>query len=141
MQRIHVLTVIAQMMPLLALRAVVPWTWAVALTFGLWLGTASRLGLLVRDRRRPRWRVRLIDEPLFWHWGNTAYGLILLAPTVAVLGAAQLLGLIDAGAGPDGWTNSIARAAAFCYLLAAPVSAIAFSIAVRISASVASCGR
>lgn len=117
------LTVIAQMMPLLALRAVVPWTWAVALTFGLWLGTASRLGLLVRDRRRPRWRVRLIDEPLFWHWGNTAYGLILLAPTVAVLGAAQLLGLIDAGAGPDGWTNSIARAAAFCYLLAAPVSA------------------
>jgi predicted MPP superfamily phosphohydrolase len=122
-QPIHVLTAIAHLLPALALRTALPWSWAVPLALGLWLCTAARLSLLVRDRRRPSWRVRLVDEPIFWHWGNTAYGLILFAPTAAVLGGAQLLGLIDAGAEPDGWTGSVARAARLCYLLAAPVSA------------------
>jgi uncharacterized protein len=89
----HVLTAAAHVVPAAALHAVVKPGFAAALTLLLWLLTATRLRTLALDPRRPRWVVRLWDEPIFCHWGACVFGLPLLVLAAVGLGAAVALGV------------------------------------------------
>jgi predicted MPP superfamily phosphohydrolase len=113
---------VAHLVPALAACAWLPWTLALPLTVALWLGAARRVHMLGEDRPRPAWVVRWIDEPLFWHWGACAYGLVLLGP---VLG---LLALMGAGGqwsaiARDDFVGRLARAGSLAYFGGAVVSA------------------
>jgi uncharacterized protein len=82
----HGLTAFGQLAPALALGG-----WAegsvhfhfvlVVLSWGL---AVTRLRALARDRHRPRWLTRLVDEPLVVHWGAGLLGSALLVPVWAL---------------------------------------------------------
>ena len=88
----HVLTAAAHLVPAAALHAVLNPVPAAALGTVLWLLTATRLGTLARDPPRPRWVVRLWDEPLFCHWSACVFSLPVFALGAAGLGVAHAFG-------------------------------------------------
>jgi predicted MPP superfamily phosphohydrolase len=55
----------------------------------LWVVVALRFQRIIGDPVRPRWLVRLVDEPMFWHWGGALFALPLF---VVALVAALLMG-------------------------------------------------
>jgi uncharacterized protein len=85
-----------------ALSRVVPLWVALAIAALLYFATARRFMAQMRDRPRPRWITRLIDTPLFWHFGATVFTLVLgpvcfagallvgLAKSSTVAGVAEL---------------------------------------------------
>lgn len=72
----------------LGLTRFVSWPVAAASALAMWAGTALRMGTLLRDWRRPSWVVRLVDEPVFLHWGAC-----LFAAPPFVAGAMLVLAL------------------------------------------------
>jgi len=90
-QAVHAFTLAIQAVPALALQTLLPAWVALSVTAGLWLLTAARLGLLVEDRARPRWVVRLVDEPVFCHWGACALGMPLLLAGLLLLAALRIV--------------------------------------------------
>ena len=74
----HALTAVVHLLPAVALAAFLPARLAVALAVAAWAFTALRLHALALDRQRPRWLTRLVDEPVFWHWGGALLGIALL---------------------------------------------------------------
>jgi uncharacterized protein len=89
----HVLTAAAHLVPAAALHALLKPGIAAALAVLLWLLTATRLRTLARDPPRPRWVVRLWDEPIFCHWAACVFGLPLFALAAVGLGVAVALGV------------------------------------------------
>lgn len=77
------MTLAAHAAPVLAWAAVAPWWLAVGVLAVVWLLTARRVHALFSDPPRPRWVVRLIDEPMFLHW---AAGLVALPLSLGALG-------------------------------------------------------
>jgi predicted MPP superfamily phosphohydrolase len=82
------LTALSQAVPTLALASTLPW-WAALALGGVVLALVLwRLRRLAVDRPRPRWVTRIIDEPLFAHWGASVLGLPLfglgLVPALAL---------------------------------------------------------
>jgi uncharacterized protein len=65
--------------PAVALSWALPRWAAVALGATAAVGTSLRLRRLSLDRKRPRWVTRLVDEPLFCHWGAGLFSLPLFA--------------------------------------------------------------
>jgi uncharacterized protein len=65
-----------------ALSAFVPWWLAVLGGMAAWWALARRARSIWSDPPRPRWRVRLLDEPLFLHFGASLFGLVLLPPVL-----------------------------------------------------------
>jgi predicted MPP superfamily phosphohydrolase len=57
---------------------------ALPLGLALWLATALRFHRILGDPERPRWLVRLIDEPMFWNWGGSLIGLPLFVLSLPV---------------------------------------------------------
>jgi len=89
----HTLTAAAHLVPAAALHAVLkPWV-AAALSFVLWVLTATRLRTLARDPPRPRWVVRFWDEPIFCHWAACVFGLLLLVLAALCLGVVLVTGV------------------------------------------------
>jgi len=88
----HALTALVHAVPAVALCAFLDPGPALALTGVIWLFTAIRLRTLASDPRRPRWVVRLWDEPTFCHWSACLFGLPLLALAVIGLEVARGLG-------------------------------------------------
>ena len=122
-QRIHLLSLAAHAVVALGLSAVLSWKSALAGTTAIWLVLALRLRLLVEERPRSRVAVKLVDEPLFWHWGNCVLGLLVMPLTVALLhfsgwSPLEMLGLHASRA-----DRSVAEAGLLAYVAAAPVSA------------------
>lgn len=58
---------------------------------GLCLLTIVRLSMTVHDRRRPAWVTRLVDEPLFAHWGAAVLSLGFGLPLFIVAAVAPNL--------------------------------------------------
>ncbi len=83
----------------LALWRVVPPELAVSVAVGSYFLTLHRFMAQMRDEPRPRWVTRLLDEPLFAHFGACAFGL-LISPLCLLLAFALTTS--------DGW--SMARA-------------------------------
>lgn len=55
----------------------------------LWVAVALRFQRIIGDPVRPRWLVRLVDEPLFWHWGGALLALplfVVALPVALVVG-------------------------------------------------------
>jgi uncharacterized protein len=89
----HILTAAAHLVPAAALHAVLkPWA-AAAVTVVLWVVTATRLRALAGDPPRPRWVVRLWDEPIFCHWAACVFGLPLLVLAALGLGVVLVAGV------------------------------------------------
>lgn len=80
----HGLTAVSHVVPALALAVVLPWPAALAAGCGVWLLTALRLHRLGHDRPKPRWVTRLIDEPMFVHWGACLFALALFPVALAL---------------------------------------------------------
>ncbi len=96
--------------PGLAFAAVASPAVAALSALALWLGTALRLHAVALDKPRPRWVVRLVDEPMFWHWGAAFLGTLLFVP---VLGVVAAIGVAPA----------LPRAALIAYALGLAISA------------------
>jgi predicted MPP superfamily phosphohydrolase len=64
----------------------------------LWLAVALRFHRIIGDPVRPRWLVRLVDEPLFWHWGGALIALPSFVVAVPIAFFAGL-GVLDAAVG------------------------------------------
>jgi predicted MPP superfamily phosphohydrolase len=62
---------------------------AIPIGLVLWLVVALRFQRIIGDPVRPRWLVRLVDEPMFWHWGGALFALPLF---VVALVAALVVG-------------------------------------------------
>jgi len=75
---VRIVTALGHIVPILAWCAIVPWWAAIAIGVGFWLVTMWRIGWLFGDPERPRWVVKLIDEPIFMHWGAGFLALPLL---------------------------------------------------------------
>lgn len=74
------------------LSALLPGRAALAVAAALWLGTVLRLHAIASDRRRPRWQTRLVDLPVFWHWGGCLFGSALFAASGLALTIASVFG-------------------------------------------------
>jgi len=92
---VHGVTAVAHVPPTLAWATLVPWWIAAAGGAALWWVTARRIHSLLGDPPRSRWVVRLIDQPLFWHWGAGVMALPLM-----LLGGLLLSVLTVGGCGP-----------------------------------------
>ncbi|MCB9578927.1 MAG: metallophosphoesterase [Polyangiaceae bacterium] len=92
----HGLTAAAHAVLALALAAVVTWGWLLAI--GVWLLVTLRLHRLAHDVPKPRWVTRLVDEPLFVHWGACFIGTLLLLPGAVALGFGVSLPRVAAAA-------------------------------------------
>jgi predicted MPP superfamily phosphohydrolase len=79
---VRIVTALGHVVPTLAWCALVPWWAAVAIGVGFWMLTQWRVGRLFRDPERPRWTVRFVDMPVFWHWGAGFLALPLLLVSV-----------------------------------------------------------
>jgi uncharacterized protein len=79
----------------LALSRFLPLGLTLALAVCLYFATVHRFTAQLRDRPRPRWITRLIDAPLFWHFGASVFTLALSPLCIA---GALLAGLAR------GWT-------------------------------------
>jgi uncharacterized protein len=94
----HAFTALTFVVCALALSAIVPARAAVAVAAVLWIGTALRFPFVMFDHKRPRWQVRFVDLPMFWHWGACFFGALAFAVTGPVLALAHVLGLTALGA-------------------------------------------
>lgn len=84
------------MIPTLALWRFVGGWIAVPAGLVLWLVVALRFQRIIGDPMRPRWLVRLVDEPLFWHWGGALLALPLFAVALPIALFLPALGALDA---------------------------------------------
>lgn len=75
-------------MPAIALSVWMPAGRATAVAAFVGGAVSWRVVTLAHDRRRARWVTRLLDEPLFVHWGATVVASLLAVPCMAVLGTA-----------------------------------------------------
>jgi predicted MPP superfamily phosphohydrolase len=82
----------AQVAPVIALGAVLPWPSALALGALFWGLTAFRVQRLLRDPVRPRWVTRLFDAPMFAWWGAGVLALPLFLVGALVMAGAGLGG-------------------------------------------------
>lgn len=73
------LTALSQAVPTLALAAALPIWAALGVGCGVLGLVVWRLHRLAIDRQRPRWITRLVDEPVFVHWGASVIGVPILA--------------------------------------------------------------
>jgi predicted MPP superfamily phosphohydrolase len=89
----HSLTAAGHVVPAAALNTVLNFWAAVALTLVLWFLTARRLRTLASDPRRPRWVVRLWDEPVSCHWAACVFALPLFVLGGLVLVTFRGLGM------------------------------------------------
>ena len=96
---IHGMTALAHVVPTLALSALVPVWFAIGLGTLLWLLTARRVQHLLGDPARPRWVTRLVDEPMFWHWGAGMLALPLFFVGGLLIAALSVAGCATHGAG------------------------------------------
>jgi uncharacterized protein len=67
-----------------ALLAFLPGLLALPIAAACWAVSGWRARALGLDPRRPRWVVRLVDEPVFWHWGACVLAIPLLVPSLAL---------------------------------------------------------
>jgi len=89
---VHLATALAHIVPTLVWCVLAPWWLAIpgaALSFAV---TARRVQRLLGDPVRPRWVVRLFDQPLFWHWGAGMLALPLLLSGALLLSGLGLTG-------------------------------------------------
>ncbi len=85
------------MAPLIAWTYFVPLRFALPAALLVWGATAHRVQRLLSDPPRPRWVVRWLDEPMFWHWG----GGVLALPLTLLCGVVAVgLGLAGCSAAP-----------------------------------------
>lgn len=84
------ITAVGHMAATLALGVVLSGASLLTAAGGLWIVVTWRLVALRHDRIRPRWVTRLVDEPLFVHWGGSLLGtaaLLVALPLVWALSA------------------------------------------------------
>ncbi len=110
----HGLTAAAHVTPTLALAAVVPWLWALAAGVVVWVLVALRLHQIAHDLPKPPWVTRLVDEPMFVHWGASLFGsvfLVLALPALVLGVGVPLLAAVCYGAGlvTAGWSVWLRR--------------------------------
>jgi uncharacterized protein len=103
---VHGTTALAHVLPGLALGVVLAPGPRALTTVLLWLAVALRLQRLGRDLPRPWWHTRLVDEPLFVHWGACLIGSMALVPAAALVAGgvvtaswSSLAAILYAGAG------------------------------------------
>lgn len=84
----HGVTLGVHAVPALALASFVRPETAIAVALVIWLGTALRLYSIAWDKPRPQWIVRLVDVPMFWHWGGALFASLAFVP--AAIGALAL---------------------------------------------------
>lgn len=106
------MTFAAHVAPALAWGAVVRWWLAIGVMAVVWLFTARRLHALFSDPPRPRWVVRLIDEPMFLHW---AAGLVALPLLLFGLGVLTALSISGCAPGAPARAPSVPVAAVWGY--------------------------
>ena len=82
----------------LALSAILPGVLAFILALAGWGVCGWRARTLLIDPRRPRWVVRLLDEPVFWHWGASVLSIPLWPIALAGLWFADSTGIVRSGA-------------------------------------------
>ncbi len=59
---------------------VLPWPIAAGVALALGLAVGLRLTAIGRDRRKPAWVTRFVDEPMFVHWGAVVMACALALP-------------------------------------------------------------
>ena len=67
----------AEVLFCVAASRVLPLVPALVLSIALYFATVERFNAILHDRPRPRWITRLVDLPLFWHFGATVFALVL----------------------------------------------------------------
>ena len=109
----HAWTAAVHALPTFALvHAFGPWIGACAGS-SIWVAVAFRLHRLGHDRPKPRWVTRLVDEPVYAHWGACALGVLLWPLTTLAI----------AGFSGAGTASALFGAAAPAYFLALLVMA------------------
>jgi predicted MPP superfamily phosphohydrolase len=93
----HAITLAAQIVPTLALRAFVPPLTAALVGLVVFGVCALRLSNLVRENRRPRWITRFIDEPVLAHWCASILSSLLFCIAAPVVLLVTALGTWSVG--------------------------------------------
>jgi uncharacterized protein len=103
------LTAVAQLVPSFALSWALPGCAALAAGSAVALGTSLRFRRLAHDRKRSRSVTRLLDEPLFCHWGAGLISVPLFA--LGLIGGTLALGAPAAGVALASYASALSISA------------------------------
>ncbi|MBK7584315.1 MAG: metallophosphoesterase [Myxococcales bacterium] len=96
------MTAASHIAPAVAWSLLLPWWLALVVTFTFWALTARRVQKIFSDPRRSRWVTRLVDVPMFVHFGAGFMALPLFAFGALLVGGSSLTGCAPAALAGDG---------------------------------------
>lgn len=108
------ITCVSHVVPILALASLIGSTEGIACGIVVWAATAARLYALGRDRRRRRWITKVVDLPLFAHWGASFLSTLLFPMFFVAAEGFDLPGGPEAAAGKIAGSAAVAAYAFGC---------------------------